>query len=136
MRTAAKSGSGSTVYLGSECDHARRTWTVEVSVQLSIRDVRGTHPPWSQMIQGSVLFASAGAVSVPFAPCFSNAQKNSVSFGWPWRLTGMLPANVRGMGPVMLGSFSVTSKSACDCRVSSIRENTTAATTHISATLD
>ena len=51
-----------------------------------------THPPCSQMIHGSVLFAPLGAVSEPFAPGRSNAQKKSVSFGWPARPTGMLPA--------------------------------------------
>lgn len=77
-----------------------------------------THPPCNQMIHGSVLFTSAGAVSVPFAPVFSNAQKNSVSFGCPALFTGMFPANMRGSPLGMLGSFSVTSKSASKCEYS------------------
>ena len=61
------------------------------------------------------MFASAGAVRDPFLPAFSNAQKKSVSLRCLARFTGMLPAKLRGSAgsvPVMLGSFSVTSKSA------------------------
>lgn len=66
------------------------------------------------MIQGSVFFARAGAVREPFLPACSNAQKKSVLLGCPARFTGMLPAKLRGSvpRPVMLGKFSVTSKSA------------------------
>ena len=69
-----------------------------------------THPPCSQMIHGSVLF-TAGAVNEPFCPTFSHAQKKSVSLGCPALFTGIFPAKLRGRGPVMLGSLSVTSKS-------------------------
>ena len=58
----------------------------------------------------------AGAVREPFAPGFSNAQKKRVLLGCPARLTGMLPAKLRGREPVMFGSLLVTSKSGRKAR--------------------
>ena len=98
---------------------ARGEIDVTVNIQLSVGERQSSrtedaraHPPWSQMIHGSVLSALAGAVREPFWPTFSNAQKKSVSLGCPARLTGMLPAKLRGSEPVMFGSVCVTSKSA------------------------
>ena len=67
------------------------------------------------MPQGFVLCALEGAVSEPYS--FSNAQKKSVSFGWPGLSTAMFPAQLRGSGKVTFGRGFVTSKSVerCQC---------------------
>jgi hypothetical protein len=57
-------------------------------------------PPLSQIIHGSV--SAARPVKVPSA--FSNAQKNSVAFGWSGRFTPTFPAKLRASLPVTLGS--------------------------------
>ncbi len=69
----------------------------------------GTYPPFSQIPHGVVVSSLADAVNEPCA-C-SNAQKKSVSFGWPARLTGMFPAKLRLIGKVTFGSGSLTRKS-------------------------
>ena len=69
-----------------------------------------THPPFNHMAHGTSERSSAAAVRDPF--CVSNAQKKSVSLGCPAPFTGIFPAKLRGRGAVMLGSLSVTSKSA------------------------
>jgi hypothetical protein len=67
-----------------------------------------THP-FNHIPHGSSSLSLAPAVNEPFS--FSNAQKNSVSLGWPARWTGIFPAQFRGRLHVILGNGSVTSKS-------------------------
>lgn len=96
-------------YLFCKAKHSTRT-RPNLKSNLAINGyAKRTHPPCSQMIQGSSLLLFAGAVKEPF--CFSNAQKNNVSFGCPARLTGMLPAKLLVKGTVTFGKESLTSKS-------------------------
>lgn len=67
------------------------------------------HPPLSHIPHGTSAFSFAAAVREPFV--FSNAQKKSVSFGWPGRFTGIFPAQLRGSGKETFGSAFVTRKS-------------------------
>ena len=76
---------------------------IECQITISID---ATHPPFNQIIQGSVLWSS---VRVPF--CFSIAQKNSVQLGCWSLLTGIFPAKLRERGNWTPGNGSLTSKS-------------------------
>ena len=79
-----------------------------MSIQHSKR-VKCTNPPFNQIPHGRDLLTSD--VNDPFA--FSTPTKNSVSFGWPWRCTGMFPAKRRPFPTtkVTLGRGCVTWKS-------------------------
>ena len=47
---------------------------------------------------------------------FSNAQKNSVSFGWPALPVAIFPANERGRSNVMFGSAVVLTRKSGDAK--------------------